>query len=96
MKIEKFNNMSDDQIRAIGMEALRSELGVVGTIRFLEQFDNGGYGDYTKEKYMEVDSDLTKEEIIDKYTKNISWSNEDDCYIVSKSELPECMSDGKT
>lgn len=32
-------------------EVLLRELGPVGMIRYLEQYDNGGTGDYTKEKY---------------------------------------------
>lgn len=47
----KLNSMSAKQIRIIGMQALEEKLGVEGTIRFLERFDNGGSGDYTKEKY---------------------------------------------
>ena len=43
------------QIRSIGFEALRTALGTVGTVRFLQQFDLG-YGDYTKEKY-EIEED---------------------------------------
>lgn len=38
------------QIRTIGLNALKDALGVVGAIRFLQQYDTG-YGDYTKEKY---------------------------------------------
>ena len=41
------------------------DLGVVNTIKFLEQFDNGGSGDYTKEKYDLPDIDLTREDILD-------------------------------
>ncbi len=33
---------------------------------------------------------------MNKYTKIIMWSNDDDCYIVSVPELPGCMADGKT
>ncbi len=38
------------QIRTLGLEALKDALGVVGAIRFMQQYDTG-YGDYTKEKY---------------------------------------------
>jgi hypothetical protein len=34
-----------------GLESLKNALGVVGTIRFIEMYDNGGKGDYTTEKY---------------------------------------------
>ena len=46
----KMNVIPDSQIQALGIEALKSKLGVTGTLKFLEQFDNGGSGDYTKEK----------------------------------------------
>ena len=31
-----------------------------------------------------------------KYTMIITWSDEDNCYIVKVPDLPGCMSDGKT
>ena len=34
-----------------GDDALLRELGPVGMVRYLEQYDKGGNGDYTKEKY---------------------------------------------
>lgn len=37
------------EIRRAGVEALRRELGVVGMVRFLQQFETGT-GDYTKER----------------------------------------------
>lgn len=33
------------------IDELIDELGVIGAIRYMEQFDGGGSGDYTKEKY---------------------------------------------
>lgn len=39
-----------DQIRKEGVAALARELGPVGMIRFLQQFDTGT-GDYTKERH---------------------------------------------
>ena len=47
----KMNTIPESQIQIEGMNVLKEHLGVVNTIRFLEQFDNGGTGDYTKEKY---------------------------------------------
>ncbi|MCM1241371.1 MAG: hypothetical protein NC314_00900 [Roseburia sp.] len=44
-------NMSLEMIQKKGTEALIKELGIVGMLRYLEQYDNGGNGDYTKEKY---------------------------------------------
>ena len=38
-------------------------MGVTGAIRFLEQFDQGGYGDYTAEKYLNEEVEPTDEEI---------------------------------
>jgi hypothetical protein len=38
-----------EQIRRAGLAALRRELGVVGMVRFLQQFETGR-GDYTAER----------------------------------------------
>jgi hypothetical protein len=38
-----------EEIRRLGVEALRRELGVVGMVRFLQQFETG-HGDYTAER----------------------------------------------
>ena len=43
-----------EQIRAAGLTALKRELGVAGTIRFLQQF-NPGAGDWAKERGPWVD-----------------------------------------
>ncbi len=43
--------MDYNTIQKKGTEALLRELGPVGMVRYLEQYDNGGSGDYTKEKY---------------------------------------------
>ena len=64
---EKINVMPEGQIQAIGIKALKNALGVTGTLRFLEQFDNGGSGDYTKEKYDEEDVELSKEEMLNMF-----------------------------
>ena len=39
------------EIRRIGTEALIKALGPLGMARYLEEYDKGGTGDYTKEKY---------------------------------------------
>lgn len=44
MKIVKVS-----EIRRLGTEALAKALGPVGMARYLEEYDNGGQGDYTKE-----------------------------------------------
>lgn len=57
MKIVKVS-----EIRRLGTEALVKALGSVGMARYLEEYDNGGQGDYTKEKYEE--SDYSIDEIL--------------------------------
>lgn len=51
------------EIQENGIAALKDALGVTGMIRFLEQFDNGGTGDYTAEKYISNAPEPTDEEI---------------------------------
>ena len=41
--------MSLEEIRLTGLKALSRELGPVGMVRFLQQFETG-YGDYTAER----------------------------------------------
>ena len=43
------------EIRKTGTEALVKALGPIGMARYLEEYDNGGKGDYTKEKYEQPD-----------------------------------------
>lgn len=43
------STMPLEEIRRIGLDALARELGAVGMVRFLQQFDNGS-GDYTAER----------------------------------------------
>lgn len=47
--------MSLEQIRIAGMEALARELGMVGMMRFLQQFETG-YGDYSKDRHQWLDN----------------------------------------
>ena len=42
-----------EEIRRAGIEALRRELGVVGMVRFLQQYETGT-GDYTEERQQVV------------------------------------------
>ena len=51
------------EIQKNGLEALRQALGITGTIKLLEQFDHGGSGDYTREKYENEEQEPTDEEI---------------------------------
>jgi LmbE family N-acetylglucosaminyl deacetylase len=46
--------MSLEQIRIAGMEALARELGIVGMVRFLQQFETG-HGDYSKDRHKWLD-----------------------------------------
>ena len=45
------NLMNLRDIRRMGTEALVKALGPLGMARYLEEYDNGGNGDYTVEKY---------------------------------------------
>ena len=58
MKIVK-----NSEVRRLGTEALVKALGPVGMARYLEEYDNGGQGDYTKEKYNQPDYPI--EEILE-------------------------------
>lgn len=40
---------TDHQIRLMGFQALQKELGIVGLIRFMQQYDLGS-GDYVKDR----------------------------------------------
>ena len=42
--------MTLEQIRFTGLRALSRDLGPVGLVRFLQQFETG-YGDYTAERH---------------------------------------------
>ena len=65
--MEKINVIPESQIQTMGIKALKEALGVTGTLKFLERFDNGGSGDYTKEKYDEDDVKLNKEQILEMF-----------------------------
>lgn len=42
--------MTSEEIRQAGLEVLVRELGPVGTVRFLQQFETG-QGDYSQERH---------------------------------------------
>ena len=44
----KLDVTPESKIQVKGLKVLKDNLGVLNTIKFLEQFDNGGEGDYTK------------------------------------------------
>lgn len=56
------NTVKASKIRKAGTEALIKALGPVGMAKYLEEYDNGGQGDYTKEKYEQPDYSI--EEIL--------------------------------
>ena len=51
------------EIQKNGLTALKEALGVTTTIKFLEQFDKGGSGDHTAEKYLGEDLEPSDDEI---------------------------------
>ena len=59
--------MSLDEIRKRGLEALARALGPAGMIRFLQQFDNGS-GDYTAERHQWLSDDI--DEILQQMKSN--------------------------
>ena len=64
--------MSLEQIRIAGMEALARELGTVGMVRFLQQFETG-HGDYSKDRHNwldEQDMDVVLKRIREKREVN--------------------------
>lgn len=67
IRTAKMDVMPVNQIQAIGMEVLKDKLGVTRTLKFLEHFDNGGSGNYTKEKYDIDDEKISKEEMINMF-----------------------------
>ena len=46
--------MTPQQIRAAGLTALARELGLIGMIRFMQQFELG-QGDYSKDRHQWLD-----------------------------------------
>ena len=44
------STMTLEEVRLIGLRALSRDLGPVGLVRFLQQFETG-YGDYTAERH---------------------------------------------
>lgn len=62
MMSQTMNIVKCSEIRRLGTEALVKALGPVGMARYLEEYDDGGKGDYTKEKYEQPDYSI--EEIL--------------------------------
>jgi hypothetical protein len=59
----KLDTTTNTDIQKNGLNALKEALGVTGMLRFLEQFDHGGSGDYTADKYKKEEPEPTDEEI---------------------------------
>lgn len=59
----KHDTTTNAEIQKNGLNALKESLGVTGMLRFLEQFDHGGSGDYTAEKYKNEETEPSDEEI---------------------------------
>lgn len=57
-----------EEIRKKGYKALEEALGIVGMIRFLQQFETGS-GDYTKDRKKWLDP-LSIDEIVEKLDKS--------------------------
>lgn len=68
MMKDRLDCIPENQIHILGLQALKERLGVVGTLKFLEQFESGA-GDYTTEKYKEEDIDMGTEEILAMFAK---------------------------
>lgn len=47
--------IKNSEIRRVGTEALVKALDPIGMARYLEEYDHGGTGDYTKEKHGQPD-----------------------------------------
>ena len=72
-----------EQIRDAGLAALRERLGVVGMIRFLQQFDQGS-GDYAKERRKWVDETSFDDLVLQ--IKERRKKSEKKCYHVEVHE----------
>ena len=59
---QTINLTKPSEVRRIGTEALLKALGPIGMAKYLEEYDNGGTGDFTKEKYEQPDYSI--EEIL--------------------------------
>lgn len=58
--------LKSSEIRRASTEVLIRALGPIGMARYLEEYDHGGSGDYTKEKYRQPEfsiDDIYKNEI---------------------------------
>lgn len=63
MIVTKHDTTTNAEIQKNGLNALKESLGVTGMLRFLEQFDHGGSGDYTAKKYENEETEPSDDEI---------------------------------
>ena len=70
------SNLSDEQIRELGLRALLKELGQVSTIRFLQQFETG-HGDYTQDRSQWL-GNLSVDELVEKIESRRKAHSESD------------------
>ena len=68
--------MTLEEIRHLGLQALFQELGPVGLVRFLQQFETG-YGDYTKERVQWLGQDTVQELIQEIKSRRHTLGNEE-------------------
>lgn len=59
----KHDTTTNAEIQKNGLKALKESLGATGMLRFFEQFDYGGNGDYTAEKYENEEIEPSDKEI---------------------------------
>lgn len=59
----KHDTTTNAEIQKNDLNALKESLGVTGMLRFPRQFDHGGTGDYTAEKYIKEEIEPSDEEI---------------------------------
>jgi hypothetical protein len=57
--------LTQEEVRLIGLEVLGRELGATGLIRFLQLYEHGS-GDYTQER-----ADLLRDQTVDQITERI-------------------------
>ncbi len=57
MNVKNAATMTQEEIRKQGIAALAQQLGPVGMIRFLQQFESG-HGDYSVERHQWLPDDL--------------------------------------
>ena len=63
MMATRLNVTNTTELRKNGINVLKTALGVTETLKFLEQFDNDGSGDYTAEKYEHEETEPSDAEI---------------------------------